>query len=483
MLIRHTVLYLPAQIIGPGFQFIAAAVWTHWLAPDGYGVLAYVLALQELASVACLLWWSQYMLRYISGFADRQSRANYQRSENVVLVLSGLVQAVVAIGGLSMLHVQLTSSLVVATALYTVIRTTLTHIAERARAEERIGLYTTAQLVGPIAGFAMGLAFVKGVSATPVSPIAGLAVANAFVLLGVWIWMRLGVSFAVPDRAILKRAFAFGAPLVLSGAIAWASPNGIRVVVDHADGATAVGLISVGWGLGQRFASVAAMLVTAAAFPLAVGHLQAGRRKEALEQISLNAAILFGLMAPAIGGVILIARPLTELAIAPQFRELTIVVMPIAAVAGGLRNFRIHYSDQVFLLFEQTRTTVLINGLEAVATLGLCWLGLLIGGLPGAALGCLAESVLGFAYGLGLAVVRIGLPVPCNHFARVLGATLLMAAVLRLSPWDAWRLPLLLRLIAETGLGFLVYAFALTAFYPRETRGGIRRLRALRSTA
>ena len=483
MLIRQTVLYLPAQLVGPGFQFIAAAVWTHWLAPDAYGVLAYVLALQELASVACLFWWSQYMLRYISGFADQEARARYQRVENVVLAASAVAQGVVAVAALALLHVHLTPSLLIATAVYTVSRTTVTHVAERARAEERIGLYTTAQLVGPIAGFALGLIFVETVSATPASPIAGLALANVAVLVGLWSWMNLGLAFAVPDRAILKRAFGFGAPLLLSGAIAWASPNGIRVVVDHFDGATAVGLISVGWGLGQRFASVAAMLVTAAAFPLAVGHLQAGRRKEALEQISLNAAILFGLMAPAIAGVLLVTRPLTELAIAPAFRELTIVIMPIAALAGGLRNFRIHYSDQVFLLFEQTRTTVLINVAEAIVTLALCWLGLILGGLSGAALGCLAGAAFGAAFGLGLAVVRTGLPVPTLHFAKVLGATLIMAAALRLAPWDAWKIPLLVRLLAETCLGVLTYAAALTALYPSQARGGLRRLRALRSAA
>jgi O-antigen/teichoic acid export membrane protein len=478
MLIRQTALYLPAQLIGPGFQFVAAVVWTHWLAPDAYGVLAYVLALQELASVSCLLWWSQFMLRHIQGFSGREERARYQRAENVVLLASALAQVLVSIGVLAAMHVRMTTPLVIATSLYTVARTIVMHVAERARAEERIGLYTTAQLVGPIAGFAIGLALVEGVAATPASAIGGLAVANIAVLAGLWIWMGLGLSVAAPDRAILARAISFGAPLVVSGAIAWASPNGIRVIVDHFQGATAVGLVSVGWGLGQRFASVMAMTVTTAAFPLAVGHLRAGRRAEALEQISLNAAILFGLMAPATAGVLLLTPDLVHLAIAPTFRASTLAILPIAALAGSVRNFRMHYCDQVFLLFEQTKTTVVIAAVEAVVTLALCWAGLIWGGLAGAAFGCLIGAILAALYCLILAMVRNQLPIPGMHMARILAATAIMAGALRLVPWDAAPVPLLVRMIAEAILGIVVYALGLAALYPGESRKGARWLRA-----
>ena len=57
MLIRQTFLYLPAQLIGPLFQFIAAVVWTHWLMPDAYGVLTFIFAAQELAYILCNGWW------------------------------------------------------------------------------------------------------------------------------------------------------------------------------------------------------------------------------------------------------------------------------------------------------------------------------------------------------------------------------------------------------------------------------------------
>ena len=48
MLLRQTLLYLPAQLVGPFALFIAAVVWTHLLPPDAYGTLMLVMAIQEL---------------------------------------------------------------------------------------------------------------------------------------------------------------------------------------------------------------------------------------------------------------------------------------------------------------------------------------------------------------------------------------------------------------------------------------------------
>ena len=55
MLLRQTLLYLPAQVLGPIFQLISAFAWTHFLAPGEMGVFALVSAAQELAFAAALM--------------------------------------------------------------------------------------------------------------------------------------------------------------------------------------------------------------------------------------------------------------------------------------------------------------------------------------------------------------------------------------------------------------------------------------------
>jgi hypothetical protein len=46
-LIRHTILYLPAQFFPPLVQFATMIAWTHLLRPAEFGIVAFVLAAQE----------------------------------------------------------------------------------------------------------------------------------------------------------------------------------------------------------------------------------------------------------------------------------------------------------------------------------------------------------------------------------------------------------------------------------------------------
>src|SRR6266853_1694219 len=66
------------------------------------------------------------------------------------------------------------------------------------------------------------------------------------------------------------------------------------------------GLFAVGYGLGQRAAAVAAMLVTAAAFPLAVKSMEQSGSKVAMRQLANNSALLIALLAPSIAGIFML---------------------------------------------------------------------------------------------------------------------------------------------------------------------------------
>ena len=483
MLMRHTLLYMPAQLIGPLFQFVAAVAWTHWLSPGEYGVLAYVMAAQELAYLICLAWWSQYMLRYIGGFQGASERAVYQRSENSILAISAALQALVGVATLLSLHSAPGPWMVVATVVYCVSRSLTAHLSERARSAGSIATYTVAQVIGPVLGFGLALLAVTKVEANAEAALAGFALAQASGL--VWLWRRLGlgIGLARPDSDIMRRSAAFGVPLVLAGVIGWISFNGIRVIVEQLDGPAAVGLISVGWGLGQRLAAVVAMLVTAAAFPLAVKYLQSGAREDALRQVSNSGAILFSLLAPACVGIVMISRPMVELLIAAPYQAVTYAVLPLAAVAGALRNLRVHTADQVIILFERTRLNVVVNVVEVIATVSCCILGLIYGGLPGATLGCLIGTIVGLFYGFHVAVTQFGLLLPWGPLARITGATFVMALVLVLIPFQSLGLGLTGQIIAEIVVGGVAYLAALLGLFPTAARAGVQKLSTLRSAA
>ena len=65
MLLKHTLLYLPAQFVGPLFQLLAMIVWTHVVDEHTLGVITLITATHELLQIGFLAWWSQYALRFL----------------------------------------------------------------------------------------------------------------------------------------------------------------------------------------------------------------------------------------------------------------------------------------------------------------------------------------------------------------------------------------------------------------------------------
>ena len=477
MLIRHTFLYLPAQLIGPLAQFAAAVVWTHWMAPDVYGVLTFVFAAQELAYLVSLSWWSQFTLRYFGALRAAEAKP-YRETEGPVLAATTIVQAAVGTGALVLLGVHPTPGLVAASIVFTVTRSMVTYLGERARAQSRIFAYTVAQTGGPVVGFALALLAVVRFAPTPEAALAGFAVAQWLATM--WLWWRLDLIW-IPRRAasaIVRKALIFGLPIVVAGGIGWISLNGVRLLVDHVEGAAAMGLFAVGWGLGQRLAGVVATLVSTAAFPLAVKRLAAGTRADAFDQLAKGGTLLIALVVPAAAGLWLVTPPLVALAVSPPFQAMTLAIMPIAAAAGAVRNIRVHFADQVLILCERNDMGVVLNAVEAAMVVGFATIGLALRGLPGAAEGCLVGSSVAAVFCFILIRRHFDFPLPWRDSACIVVAAAVMTAVLLAIPWNAFVAHPALHILAESAVGGLVYVTALLCLHPVAARTGWRRLSA-----
>jgi O-antigen/teichoic acid export membrane protein len=480
MLLRHTLLYLPAQVVGPLVQFIAAIVWTHWISPDGYGVLTFVMAGQDLVFLICLSWWSQFTLRYFGGLSAEAS-VPYRDSEAPVLAVTTLLQIIATLVLLVSVRDNMSAGLAIAAIAFTVTRSLTIHLGERARSQGRILAYTFAQTAGPVAGFVVAFFIVARISATPEAALIGFAIPQAVALAGLWLALGVTLLFRMPDRTLVRRALSFGLPVVFAGIAGWAALNAIRLVVNTSDGAAAMGLIAAGWGLGQRLTGTVAMFVTAAAFPLAVKSLHSGSRDVAYRQVALGGLLLLGLVLPTAAGLWLLAKPLVTLVIAAPFRDATLAVLPFAAGAGAARNIRAHIADQIFLLVEKPRVALMINVAEAVAVAAGCFAGLRLFGLGGAAAGCFVGSALIILLGFGLARRLAAFKVPYIDAGRVVIATLAMTLALLLVPWDRLIIGLLPRLVAEVIFGSVIYAAAILSLFPalvQHARLGFKRFPA-----
>lgn len=469
MLLRQTLLYLPAQLIGPIFQFVSIIVWTHFLSPESMGVFALIVATQELAYTLTLFWFTLYTMRYHDVTGPEAERERFLDTESAVLVGAVLASVVLTLALAIVVESAWTVSLILASIAHIVSRAVVVHLSERARAEHDLVTYTVLQTVWPVVGLGLGAALVELVDSNVAMVLWGYTIAQ-LATIGVALWrLEIGANPLSFDRTLLQRALRYGLPLLGGAFFIWVAINAIRFIVEWREGAAAVGLITVGWMLGFRASMFAAMLVTAAAFPIAVRR----SRQEGLDagqaQLERNGVLLLVALMPAATGLWLVGDPLVKLVVAEAYQAITVAILPLAILAGGFRTFRIHFGEQIFLLREQPMVPLYNDIFDAVAAIAGAGLGLAVGGLPGSIAGSALAALASLAVTLvvGWRMHRYALPV--SDVARIAAATAVMAFAVSWVPLG----PDVASIALAAGVGIAVYAAALALLYPEGARGAL----------
>lgn len=462
MLLRSTLLFLPAQIVGPMFQLISVVVWTHIVGESTLGVITLVTATHELLQTVFLFWWSQYALRFFGTVKDGEQADRFYRTENTVLLLSVAAQSIAV---LIVLRTKIAPdaglALVLATVAYVVTRSYTLYIAERARVRHEVGVYSIQQVTGPALGFLLGLLLLRLFGEGPEWPIAGYAVAQFAAVLAALPLIRFGWKVWPVDRATLSQALHYGLPLVVGGGLSWISINASRFIVSDMLGVAAAGLFAVGYGLGYRAATVAAMMVTASAFPLAVRTMAERGIERAMGQLADNGALLAAILFPSVAGVFMLRYEIVQLLIAPAFQSATLAILPLAALAGAIRNFRAHFVDQVFLLHRRTRILVCINAVEALLTVTASILFISQWGIVGSVVASVTATAAAAAISFLVGMIVFRLRPPVLHLIKIAVATGVMMIVLYAVPKNATALSLALHIV----LGGATYTVVLATLY------------------
>ena len=464
MLLRQTLLYLPAQIIGPLFQLVAMIVWTHVVDEHTLGVITLVTATHELLQIGFLAWWSQYALRFFGRYQDSHSAERFYRTENAILLASVVVQSAIMVGVLLLVIAPDAKAwLLVATVAYVITRSLNLYIGERARVRQQIGVYSIQQIVGPAIGFLVGLLFIHLFGQSAEWPLAGYAIAQLVAAAIVLPVIGYGRRLWPVDREIVDHALRYGIPLIIGGALGWVGLNASRFIVNNLQGVAAAGLFAVGYGLGQRAAAVAAMLVTAAAFPLAVKSMEQGGSKAAMRQLADNSALLIAILAPSIVGIFMLRTEIVHLLIATPFQQVTLAVLPLSVLAGSIRNLRAHFGDQVFLLHSRTRLMIIVATIDATVTVLFSVFCIKYWGLIGAAGATVLAATAAATVSFSIGFVKFGLTLPVAHLLRIAAATIAMAALLGALSEARSSLVMAMHIAA----GAAVYIAVLVAFYAR----------------
>jgi O-antigen/teichoic acid export membrane protein len=466
MLYRQTLLYLPAQVLGPVFTLISMVAWTHVLPPAEMGAFALLTAAQELLFLVTLSWFSLYTTRYYDSSAADSDRAAYLNTETAVLIACSAISILGVLLMPLVIDVAWSPFLMGLAIVYTIGRNLATHLSDRARTEQDAFSYTVLQAFWPVLGLPLGWLAVKAFGATAAMVLLGYTVAQTLGLIIAGKRLGFGLDPRQVSRSMLAAAVKYGLPLLIGGSLVWVANNGLRFVIDAFRGTEAVGLVTVGWGLGIRAAGFAGMMVAVAGFPLALRRMRDEGMASGEAQLVRNGVLLLATIAPATAGLWAISKPLIDLTIAAEYRELTTTVLPLALLAGAFRNYRQHFAQHIFLLHEKPEVPVYNDIWDAAGTMAGALIGLWAGGLLGAVAGAMIGAFIGLVATIARSWRDYGFGLPLVDLVRIGGATLaMMLAVAMFGPTAS-----IASLTTSVMIGGIVYVAVLAVTYPSEAR-------------
>jgi O-antigen/teichoic acid export membrane protein len=180
-----------------------------------------------------------------------------------------------------------------------------------------------------------------------------------------------------------------------------------------------------------------------------------------MQQLADNGALLAAILLPSVAGVFMLREEIVHLLIAPNFQAATLAILPLATLAGAIRNFRAHFADQVFLLHRRTKLTIAINSVEALLTVGASILFISWWGLTGAVIASTVSAVVAAVVSFSTGAILFRLRPPFLHLFKIVVATAAMMLVLQGLKKDGGSVLLALHI----GVGASVYAVVLALLY------------------
>jgi O-antigen/teichoic acid export membrane protein len=461
MLIRQSAAYALARGVPALINFGALALFTRLLGPDEYGRYALVIAIVVLVHGIGFQWIYHGLLRYRPGF--RGDPAVFMAT--VVACLLGAAAVCAGVLALSLPWLGEVPAGLAATALLLVWSTAWFEVNQQL-ATARLDALGFGLLTGAKAALALALgAALVGAGLGAEGLLWGLLAALLLPPLAWWKVWRGALPWRL-DRRLARRLLAYGLPLTASFALGLTVTFSDRLLIGWLRGAEEAGLYAVGYDLPSQIMGVILMIVTLAAYPLAVHALERGGEETARVQLRKNLTLLAAVVLPAASGLCVLAVPLADLVLGAEFAPAAARLIPWIAAAGLLFSLKAGYFDHAFMLGQHTAGTLwaLLAATAVNLALNLWWIPTL--GFMGAAYATVAAQGTGLALSALVGRRCFPLPLPLRDLLKIAAADAFMLALL----WPLRGATGVGPLSLGVGLGVLGYGAALLVLDPAAIR-------------
>jgi len=466
----NSTIYAATSVLQRGLQFMLLPLYTHYLVPSAYGVLAIVTAVNGVLSIFFTLGLTSAVTRFYFEYQDQP--VLLARFWGTILVFVMALSAVLG-GALLLMGDILLRPFIGAVPFWPFVALGvmatffqpffLTFLAVLQMRNEALR-YAAVSLANfaLTAGLTIFMVVQMGWGAQgPL--VATLAASVVFFAISLWM-LRDNLRLCL-DWGHLKQALRYSLPLVPHSVSAQLTAFSDRLVLNHYLGTAATGLYSVGAMLAL-IVEVGAQSVNRAYVPLTMAALKRGSADD-MAQIRTVGSLFVGVFCILGTAVAAFAPELLRLLASPAYAGAAAIV-PLLVFAGVANAFYFLFVNILF--YNQSAVRMIPVGTASAALISVALLLLLVPqfGITGAAWAALASQILAtvliaaiarkyepvrwpyaryafafaFAFAFGLALGGMGSLAPVPALALKLAALALVSMLLGALLWGQPWLPL-----------------------------------------
>ena len=389
-------IYVATNVLQRGAAFMLMPLYTYYLAPSAYGVLAIVTALNGILSIVFTLGLTSAVTRFYFEYQDDPPLlARFWGTVLVfVVLLSAALAGILLLCGDVLLRPFIGEvpfwpfvALGVMAAFFQPFFLTFLAVLQM---RNQAGRYAVVSLANFALSTVLTIVLVVQLGWGVRGPLMASLVASMVFFL-VSLWMLRGDLTLCLDWQHLKPALGYSLPLVPHSVSGQITAFGDRLVLNSYLGTAAVGLYSVGAMLAL-VVEVGAQSVNRAYVPLTMAALKRGQPSD-MEQIRSVGTLFVGVFCLLGAGVAAFARELVALLASPAYAGAAKIV-PMLVFAGVANAFYFLFVNILFYDRKAVRMIPLGTTSAAIASVLLLLLLVPRLGMMGAALASLLAQVV-----------------------------------------------------------------------------------------
>lgn len=468
-------IYFIGRILPAGVAFFGIALYTRFLDPGSVGVYALLLSMSFLVGTISFAWLRVATLR-MSGTIDPGEEPDYAATILASFAAMSVLTAIVIVA-----LVRITQPLIPWPAAWLTAGTAIASgwfelNVTACQSRLKLASYSALQCARAVATIVVTLLLIRSGFRTD-ALLGGYVVGNLFGFGAMGTW-RPALGGRV-SSTMLKRLWHFGWPSS-AASLSYLSTTIQTFLVQNAVGNAALGIYAVAANFATQPIALLMGTASLAGQPLAFRARDQGTPAQLTAQLADNARLVFSIGLGATAGLIALANPLVNVYLGPSFRANGAVLIVISTLAIFLAGMRSWYFEQAFEISLHTRPVAYLQAIRVVVSIAFGVVLIHFYGVIGAAVGLLTTEALM----LGVTIVwsrrHLVMPIPLVSFAKVVGASAAMVAVMQLVP-DRNHV---VGLVATVIVGTVVYGLSFGLLYRRTITALVRvRWPALLGTA